>query len=80
MKKHLYNRIVKNNITSSIGLVIVLVAIGGLLFSKITAMDGALLLCLGIIFFWAKNSLVTDLLSLIRPLTGNNKYDPSDNP
>ena len=80
MKKMLYNRIVKNNITSTVGLVVVVLALVGLILDRLTILDGALLLCLGIIFFWAKNSLVTDLLSIIRPWKGNNKYDPSDNP
>jgi multisubunit Na+/H+ antiporter MnhG subunit len=80
MKKLLYNRIVKNSITSSIGLVVVILAIGGLILGRLSALDGALLLCLGIIFFWAKNSLVTDLLSIVPRLKGNSPYDPSDNP
>lgn len=79
MKKLLYNRIVKNNLTSSIGLVLVLLAFSGLLLGRITTLDCILLLCLGIIFFWAKNSLVTDLLDLFKSILGHSSNDPSSN-
>ena len=68
MNPSLYSRILKNTITSTIGLMIVVLAIGGILLGRISTFDCILLLCLGIVFFWAKNTLVTDLLDLIKSI------------
>jgi multisubunit Na+/H+ antiporter MnhG subunit len=78
MRTTFYTRLFKNTVTSSIGLLIVIAAFIAFFIRMIATMDFILLLCLGIIFLWSKNSLVTDLIALFKsalnPLS-NNKYN-----
>ena len=78
MRSSFYTRLFKNTITSSIGLLIVIAAFIAFFIPMIQTMEFILLLCLGIIFLWSKNSLVTDLIALFKAAlnsNSNNNYN-----